>query len=598
MFARFLLTVLLLLVPVSVLASSVAAQSSDTVFDEVDVLSDSDEQRVQEAFDQAQEDSGQPLYAFLVPDTGVDSLEARQALLTQEAREENVPQDAGMIVVAPNDGWAQLARIDGTSEDAVYEAMASDFQRGDFAAGLVAGAGEIRGEPPSSQNDAGSGGMPAGSILLLLALLAGLALLLRRRRRNRRHLEDERRAAEEEFANLTSRINEFDEKERLVGGYLEAQRPLLDRETEGWVEAHISDARSAGFGQEFNEAAAMLTSDPTAARERTQGGRRLLEGALEKLDLAETTIDEYRTADETLDGRLRAATEEIECAEEAEEEARAAGVSVRPAELRPEYDRLAREAAEREARRDEYDPRRAMAAVNELIERASQHRAALRDEVAARAALPEERSSTEDALAHAQETLEEYSRAHAEEESRWGPAALEGAPSPGELSSGLRHAAGGVERAGRAEASGRFAEARALLEESTAIAREVMQAPRVLKAATAEADRKRREGEEKLKELETRLERARANEHLMDPYQRQRLREYEYQLQNARYGFFGADWLTALLLFEALDNDYVYMDAGPGEGFGEGDWGSGGDWGGGDWGGGDFGGGDFGGGDF
>src|SRR3712207_1642134 len=129
--------------------------------------------------------------------------------------------------------------------------------------------------------------------------------------------------------------------------------------------------------------------------------------------------------------------------------------------------------------------------------------------------LPEERSSTEDALAHAQDTLEEYSRAHAEEESRWGPAALEGAPSLGELSSGLRHATGCVERAGRAEASGRFAEARALLEESAAIAREVMQAPRALKASTAEADRKRREGEEKLKELEARLERARANEHLM-----------------------------------------------------------------------------------
>ena len=46
----------------------------------------------------------------------------------------------------------------------------------------------------------------------------------------------------------------------------------------------------------------------------------------------------------------------------------------------------------------------------------------------------------------------------------------------------------------------------------------------------------------------------------------------------------GADWLTALLVFEALDNDYVYVDA-PGGEFGEGGWG---DWGG-DWG--DFGGG-------
>src|SRR3712207_8211696 len=113
----------------------------------------------------------------------------------------------------------------------------------------------------------------------------------------------------------------------------------------------IEDARSAGFGGEFNEAAARLTSDPTAARERSENGRRLLEGALEKLDLAETTIDEYRAADDALDGKLWTAVEEINSAEEAEGEARAAGVSVRPAELRPEYDRLAREAAERAARR-------------------------------------------------------------------------------------------------------------------------------------------------------------------------------------------------------------------------------------------------------
>ena len=83
----------------------------------------------------------------------------------------------------------------------------------------------------------------------------------------------------------------------------------------------------------------------------------------------------------------------------------------------------------------------------------------------------------------------------------------------------------------------------------------------------------------------------------MGPYQRQRLRDYENQLQNARYGFFGGDWLTAILLFEALDNDYMYM--GDPSSFDDpgGDWG-GGDFGGGDWGGGDWGGGDFGGGDF
>jgi uncharacterized membrane protein YgcG len=599
MVARFLLTVLFVPAPVAVLAPVAAAQGSDTIYDEADVLSDSDEQQVQEAFDRTQEDSGQPLYAFLVPDTGVESQEARRDLLTQEAQEENVPQDAGVIMVAPNDGWAQLAHIDGVSEDAVYEAMAPDFQRGDFAAGLVAGAEEIRGEPVAApQNDPGSGGLPAGSILLLLAVLAGAALLLRNRRRSRQRLEDERRAAEEEFANLTFQINEFDEKERLVGGYLEAQRPLLDQETEEWVEALIEDARSAGFGQEFNEAAARLTSDPTAARAKTKNGRRLLEGALEKLDLAETTIDEYRAADDALEGKLRVVAEEIEGAQQAEEEARAAGVSVRPAELRPEYDRIARKAAERAARRDEFDPRRAVAAVDALAERARERQMALQDEIAARAALPEERSSAEYSLARAQETLEEYRRVHAEAERTWGPAALEGAPSPEELSSGLRHAAGCIERAARAEASGRFAEARASLEESATLSQDVMQAPRTLKTAAAEADRKRREGEEKLKELEARLERAKANEHLMDPYQRQRLREYEYELQNARFGFFGADWLTALLLFEALDHDYVYMDGAPGEGFGEGGWGDGGDWGGGDWGGGDWGGGDFGGGDF
>ncbi|MCA1688480.1 MAG: TPM domain-containing protein, partial [Actinobacteria bacterium] len=140
MFARFLLTVLFLLVPVAVLAPAVAAQGSDTIYDEAGVLSDPEEQQVQEAFDQTQEDSGQQLYAFLVPDTNVEGEAAQRELLEQEAREEDVPQDAGIIVVAPNDRWAQLANIDGTSEEAVYEAMVPDFQRVGFAAGLVAGA--------------------------------------------------------------------------------------------------------------------------------------------------------------------------------------------------------------------------------------------------------------------------------------------------------------------------------------------------------------------------------------------------------------------------------------------------------------------------
>src|SRR3712207_2220678 len=220
--------------------SSVAmAQDSDTIYDEADVLSNSEEQQVQEEFDQAAEEAGQPLYAFLVPDTGVDSQEARQDLVTREAREANVPQDAGVIVVAPNDEWVQAAFIDGVSEDAVSDAMIPYFEEEDYAAGLVAGAAEMQGEPVAQGTQSDAGGVPAGGILLLLALLAGVAVLLRTRRRNRQRLEDDRRVAEEEFANLTSRINEFDERERLVAGYLEAQRPLLDQETERWVEAQI-----------------------------------------------------------------------------------------------------------------------------------------------------------------------------------------------------------------------------------------------------------------------------------------------------------------------------------------------------------------------
>ena len=72
---------------------------------------------------------------------------------------------------------------------------------------------------------------------------------------------------------------------------------------------------------------------------------------------------------------------------------------------------------------------------------------------------------------------------------------------------------------------------------------------------------------------------------------RRRLQEYERRLDDARGGFFGADWLAAILIFEALDTDYAHMGD-PG-----GDW-AGGDYGGGGWegfGGGDFGGGGFGG---
>ena len=566
-----------------------AAQGSDTVYDEAGALSDPEEQRVQQAFDSAQEETGQPLYAFLVPNKGVEGQEARQELLTREAAEAQVPQDAGVVMVATNDGWGTTYNI---PQDA-YNTMVPDFRDGDFAAGLVTGAREIQGEPAAqnAQTDpgAGAGGLLGGG-LLLLAAVAGALLLFRNRRAKKRRLEEVRQNAEEEFADLTVLLNEFDEKERLVSGYLEAQRPLLDQRTEEWVETKISDAKTTGFAQEFDEAASRLTSDPTLARERMAHGRNLLAESMQKLHEAERSMDDYRAADEALDGRLRVAKEEIQAAEEAERTARAEGVAVEPLKLRPEYDRVAREAADRASRREEFDPRHGLAAVEALTERASGHRKALQNDISARDALPDERHATEGALLRARKTLEEYRGAHERALGEFGQAALGEVPNPGELSSSLLEAEGCMDQADRAASSGRFGEARSLLQGAAELARKTMQSPTRLKAATAEADRKKREGEEKLQELEARLAQAKANEHLMDPHQRQRLREYEYQLGNARYGFFGADWLTALLLFEALDNDYMYV--GDPSSFEAGDFGSG-DWGGGDWGGGDFGGGDF-----
>ena len=591
MFARLLITMLMLAASAVLLAPFAAAQGSDTVFDEAGALSAAEEQDVQAAFEQVSEGSGEELYAFLVSDTNVDVAD-RPEFLEEKASEAGAPPDADVIVVDTEDRWG-LVDVAGGSDQEVYNAMAPHFQDGEFARGLVAGAAHYEDSLSVLPELLTTGGVLAG----LVALVGG-TLLLRNRRRRERELEEQRLLAEREFAELTQRMDEFGEKERLVAGYLEAQRPLLDQKCEEEVEAKIQDSRSAGFGHEFNEAAVSLSSDPRVAREKISSGSRLLEGALSGLSEAESTIDHYRAADEALEGRLRVAAEEIDGAEIAERSARNSGASVEPRDLRPEYDRLAREAADRAARRDEFDPREALAAVDALVEEARERRTAMEAEVSARAALPEERASARDALSRARETLEEYGRAYAAAINDWGPAALEEAPAPEELSADLRHTAGRLERSEAAEAAGRFTEARSLLDEVAATSRTVMEAPGTLKVVVAEADRRRRKGEKKLAELEARLKRAKANRHRMGPRQRRQLQDYERRLDDARGGFFGADWLTALLLFEALDHDYVYMDGAPGEGFGEGGWGDGGDWGGGDFGGGDFGGGDFGGGGF
>ncbi len=501
-------------------------------------------------------------------------------------------------MVAPQDRWDVAANLDGVSEDAVSSAMRPDFRDGNFASGLIAGADEIKGEPvaPPSNPEGGAGVLLGGGLLVLLAGAAAL-ILIRNRRARRRRIEQERGRAEEEFAGLTTRLAEFDEKEQLVSGYLEAQRLLLDQKTEEWVEVRISDANTSGFAQEFNEAASVLASDPFRARELMGRGRDLLAGAVEHLNEAERTMDEYRTIDEALDDKLFAAGEEIQAAERAGQTARSEGVAVKPPKLRPEYERLAREIDERTSHRDEFDPRQTLVALEELGRKAREYDEAVQDNISARDALPDERHSAEGTLVRARTALEDYRGAYERAVGEFGQAALGEVPNPGELSSGLLESDGAVERADRASSAGRFVEASSLLRRAADLAGETMRAPGRLKAATVEADRKKREGEEKLQELEVRLAQAKANEHLMGPYQRQRLRDYEYQLQNARYGFFGGDWLTAILLFEALDNDYMYMGDPSSFGDSGGDWG-GGDFGGGDWGGGDWGGGDFGGGDF
>ena len=568
------------------------AQGTDTVYDEAGVLTESQEQEVQDAFDSAQEEAGQPIYAFLVPDTRVETTQDRRDLLTQEASEADVPQDAGVIMVAPEDRWDVAANLNGVSEDAVSNAMEPDFGDGDFASGLIAGANEIKGEPAVQGNsEVGAGSVLGGGLLILIAGVAAVVLLRNRRARKRR-IAQERGRAEEEFAGLTTRLDEFDEKERLVTGYLEAQRSLLDQKAEGWVEAKISDAKTAGFAREFNEAASLLTSDPIRAREQMGRGRNLLSEAMQNLHEAERTMDDYRAADEALDVGLRAAKEEIQAAERAEQIGRSEGVAVEPLTLRQEYDRLAPKIEARSSHRDEFDPRQTLSALEALGQRAREYDEAVRDDISARDALPDQRHSIERDLGRARTTLQEYRGAHERAVGEFGQAALGEVPNPGELSSGLLEAEGHVERADLASSAGHFAQARSLLGQATDLARQTMQAPGRLKTATAEADRKKREGEEKLEELEARLAQAKANEHLMGPNQRQKLKEYEYQLQNARYGFFGGDLLTALLLFEVLDNDYTHVEDPSSFGDPGGDWG-GGDWGGGDWGGGDFGGGDF-----
>jgi len=605
--ADTLKTMLLTLALAVLLSTPALAQEGDlpgnTIFDEAGVLTDDQEREVEAAF----QDSGSDIYAY-VQDTGVSGNDdARQNDYASTLyNEENVPNGAGFVVLDPENEWFRTNLPASVQDD-----MGTEFGQGDWSEGLIAGvegaSGGGAGAPGGvSAADAGAGLGGLGLVLLLGVAGVGAVVALRRRlsgrREGRRQLEEARRKAQEGFPALTARVEEFNEKERLVSGYLEAQRPLLDQETEEELEARIREANAAPFGNELNEAAAYLESDPARANAGLERGREQVERALRELDEVEAVIDGYRAADDRLDGHLREAADEIAAAEAAEERARRAGAAVPPQDsLRPEYDSLAREVAGRAHNRDEFDPRDAAAAVEALAGKARARREAMEAEVAARDALSEERRSAETSLARAEGSLEGYSREYAAAEDRWGPAALEKAAAPDWISLKLRQARDDIERSRRLEAEGRFAEARSLLQEANGLAGDVLDAPTGLREAVIEADRKKREGEDKIRELEARLNEARKNRHRMSPRQRRQLRDYERRFDDARGTFFGGDLLTALLLFEAFDNDFVvYENDSFGGDFGGGDFGGGdfGGFGGGDFGGGGFGGGDFGGGGF
>lgn len=570
------------------------AFTADTVFDEAGVLTDAEEGEVQDAFDRAREASGRPLYAFLLPGTGFeeasadpDELLRREEILRGEVARARVPAGSGAIFVAPEDRWA-LVSPEVEDPERAYEAMRPDLSEGEWGDALAAAAADVEALASGPGTDAGRGAgashedranslttaLTYAAALVAVAALAGrvgpalvsegISGMLERRARKRR-LERARREAAERYAAAGARMRELDERDREVSGYLGAQRPVLDAETERRLDEAFAEARAVPFGAELHAAASLLESDPEAALERIERGDELLDGARFALDNVDAEIDGYRLAAGSLEASLAEAAQEVRLAGADEEEAARSGVDTpssagTPADdLRAAYAALAPRVSGHRPGHD--DPRETLDGVLELAQSARERRDALRAELSAKCEFDPAVGEAEDALRYVEPVPREYRRAFGRSELQWGPAALGSAPSHVDVDAAYGDAARTLERAREAGAEGRYVAARDLLDEHALLCVYVDEAPAKLRVAVADADLKKRAGEDKLRELEERLRLAKAREPRMSGGDRRKLHEYERRFGEASRGFRSSHWPGWLPVLDELDRDHAPADA-------------------------------------
>jgi hypothetical protein len=118
----------------------IGGQPADTIYDRADVLTNSEEQRVQKAFDQAAEDTGHPLYAFVGFGVG-------ERARAQASKKANVPPDAVVIWVYPKKLRHKLQApwwLSTESQSAINAAVRPHFGVQRYDSGLVFFAAKVR----------------------------------------------------------------------------------------------------------------------------------------------------------------------------------------------------------------------------------------------------------------------------------------------------------------------------------------------------------------------------------------------------------------------------------------------------------------------